>query len=51
MTKDVPAGALAVSRARQVVKDGWVKRLKGLKSLGKSLAGKKPTKSKAKKLA
>jgi bifunctional UDP-N-acetylglucosamine pyrophosphorylase / glucosamine-1-phosphate N-acetyltransferase len=57
VTKDVPAGALAVSRARQVVKEGWVKRLQGLKSLGKSLGanksstGKKPAKSKAKKSA
>ncbi len=63
VTKDVPAGALTVSRARQVVKEGWVKRLQGLKSLGKSLTGsknsvgnksapgRKPAKSKAKKSA
>ena len=38
VTKDVPAEALAVARARQTVKEGWVKRLRSLKSAGKSKA-------------
>jgi len=45
VTRDVPAGALAVGRARQAVKEGWAKRLQQLKSLGKNRAdasGKKP---------
>ncbi len=37
ITKDVPAGALAVARARQAIKEGWVKRLHQVKALGKSL--------------
>jgi bifunctional UDP-N-acetylglucosamine pyrophosphorylase/glucosamine-1-phosphate N-acetyltransferase len=37
LTKDVPAGALAVARAKQTIKEGWVKRLQQVKSLGKSL--------------
>jgi bifunctional UDP-N-acetylglucosamine pyrophosphorylase/glucosamine-1-phosphate N-acetyltransferase len=40
VTRDVPAGALAVARARQSVKEGWAKRLKDLKSLGPSLTAK-----------
>ncbi len=48
VTKDVPAGALAVARAKQVVKEGWVKRLQELKTLGKSLAGGKDAKNKPK---
>jgi bifunctional UDP-N-acetylglucosamine pyrophosphorylase/glucosamine-1-phosphate N-acetyltransferase len=40
VTKDVPDGALAVARAKQANKEGWAKRLRQLKSLGKSLAGK-----------
>jgi bifunctional UDP-N-acetylglucosamine pyrophosphorylase/glucosamine-1-phosphate N-acetyltransferase len=35
ITKDVPADALALGRGQQTVKEGWVKRLRGLKSLGK----------------
>jgi bifunctional UDP-N-acetylglucosamine pyrophosphorylase / glucosamine-1-phosphate N-acetyltransferase len=35
ITDDVPAGALAVGRGRQVVKEGWVARLRALKTLGK----------------
>jgi len=35
ITDDVPAGALALGRGRQVVKEGWVSRLLALKSLGK----------------
>src|SRR5262249_46787263 len=34
ITKDVPADALAVSRGRQVVKEGWAERLRGEKSPG-----------------
>ena len=37
ITKDVPAGALAVARAKQVVKEGWAKRLQQVKALGKNL--------------
>jgi bifunctional UDP-N-acetylglucosamine pyrophosphorylase/glucosamine-1-phosphate N-acetyltransferase len=37
ITKDVPAGALALGRARQVIKQGWVKRLQQVKALGKSV--------------
>ena len=35
VTKDVPADALVVARAPQTVKEGWAKRLRQLKSLGK----------------
>jgi bifunctional UDP-N-acetylglucosamine pyrophosphorylase/glucosamine-1-phosphate N-acetyltransferase len=35
ITDDVPAGALALGRGRQGVKEGWAKRLRGLKSMGK----------------
>jgi len=38
ITDDVPADALALARARQVVKEGWATRLRGLKSLGKKKA-------------
>jgi bifunctional UDP-N-acetylglucosamine pyrophosphorylase/glucosamine-1-phosphate N-acetyltransferase len=38
ITSDVPAGALALARGRQVVKEGWVSRLRALKSLGKKKA-------------
>jgi bifunctional UDP-N-acetylglucosamine pyrophosphorylase / glucosamine-1-phosphate N-acetyltransferase len=44
VTKDVPAGALAIARAKQTVKEGWAKRLQQVKALGKNLAGKKPKK-------
>ena len=37
VTHDVPADALALGRAPQVVKEGWVKRLRGLKSAGKKV--------------
>jgi bifunctional UDP-N-acetylglucosamine pyrophosphorylase/glucosamine-1-phosphate N-acetyltransferase len=40
VTKDVPAGALAVGRAKQAVKEGWAKRVHQLKSMGKTLAAK-----------
>jgi bifunctional UDP-N-acetylglucosamine pyrophosphorylase/glucosamine-1-phosphate N-acetyltransferase len=36
ITQDVPADSLALGRGRQVVKEGWATRLRGLKSLGKS---------------
>src|SRR5207344_2738507 len=35
ITSDVPAGSLALGRGRQIVKEGWAKRLRELKSLGK----------------
>jgi bifunctional UDP-N-acetylglucosamine pyrophosphorylase/glucosamine-1-phosphate N-acetyltransferase len=38
VTADVPAEALALARARQVVKEGWASRLRALKSLGKKKA-------------
>ena len=44
VTKDVPAGALAIARAKQTVKEGWAKRLRQVKALGKNLAGKKTQK-------
>jgi len=37
VTKDVPAGALALARAPQTIKEGWAKRLQQVKALGKSL--------------
>jgi bifunctional UDP-N-acetylglucosamine pyrophosphorylase/glucosamine-1-phosphate N-acetyltransferase len=42
VTKNVPAGALAIARAKQTVKEGWAKRLRQVKALGKNLSGKKP---------
>jgi bifunctional UDP-N-acetylglucosamine pyrophosphorylase/glucosamine-1-phosphate N-acetyltransferase len=44
VTKDVPAGALVVARARQAVKEGWAKRLQQVKALGKSLRKAPPKK-------
>jgi len=41
VTKNVPDDALAVARAEQSTKEGWAKRLRQIKSLGK----KKPAKS------
>jgi len=38
ITRDVPAEALAVGRARQVVKDGWAKRLREMKGSSKKLS-------------
>jgi bifunctional UDP-N-acetylglucosamine pyrophosphorylase/glucosamine-1-phosphate N-acetyltransferase len=35
ITQDVPANALALGRARQVIKEGWAQRLRALKSVGK----------------
>ena len=37
VTKDVPADALAVGRGQQTIKEGWAKRLRDVKALGKSL--------------
>ncbi len=38
ITEDVPPQALALGRGRQVVKEGWVARLRAFKSLGKRKA-------------
>jgi len=38
ITRDVPAGALAVGRGRQVVKEGWAARLKAKKQTAKKRA-------------
>jgi bifunctional UDP-N-acetylglucosamine pyrophosphorylase/glucosamine-1-phosphate N-acetyltransferase len=35
VTKNVPAGALAVARGEQTIKPGWAKRLRRRKPLGK----------------
>jgi len=45
VTKDVPAGALAIARTKQTVKEGWAKRLQQVKALGKNLTAKRPKKS------
>jgi bifunctional UDP-N-acetylglucosamine pyrophosphorylase/glucosamine-1-phosphate N-acetyltransferase len=42
VTKDVPAESLAVGRAQQMVKEGWAKRLRQAKVLGKNEGGEKP---------
>jgi len=44
VTKNVPAGALVIGRAKQTVKEGWAKRLRQVKALGKNLSRKKPKK-------
>jgi bifunctional UDP-N-acetylglucosamine pyrophosphorylase/glucosamine-1-phosphate N-acetyltransferase len=44
ITKNVPAGALAVTRAKQAIKEGWAKRLQQVKALGKSLRKAPPKK-------
>jgi bifunctional UDP-N-acetylglucosamine pyrophosphorylase/glucosamine-1-phosphate N-acetyltransferase len=38
ITSNVPADALALGRGRQIVKEGWASRLRGLKLLGKKKA-------------
>jgi bifunctional N-acetylglucosamine-1-phosphate-uridyltransferase/glucosamine-1-phosphate-acetyltransferase GlmU-like protein len=38
ITQDVPADSLALGRSRQVVKEGWATRLRGLKALRKKKA-------------
>ena len=35
ITRDVPADALAIGRGQQVVKEGWARRLRDLKSANK----------------
>jgi bifunctional UDP-N-acetylglucosamine pyrophosphorylase/glucosamine-1-phosphate N-acetyltransferase len=45
VTKDVPPDSLAVGRAKQVVKEGWAKRLRQVKALGKETPEKKPKKA------
>jgi bifunctional UDP-N-acetylglucosamine pyrophosphorylase/glucosamine-1-phosphate N-acetyltransferase len=35
ISRDVPAGALAVARGRQVVKEGWAKRAREMKTAKK----------------
>jgi bifunctional UDP-N-acetylglucosamine pyrophosphorylase/glucosamine-1-phosphate N-acetyltransferase len=35
ITRDVPADALAIGRGRQVVKEGWARRSRDLKSANK----------------
>jgi bifunctional UDP-N-acetylglucosamine pyrophosphorylase/glucosamine-1-phosphate N-acetyltransferase len=37
VTKDVPADALALARTEQKIKEGWAKRLRQVKALGKNL--------------
>jgi len=49
VTKNVPADALTIARAQQTIKEGWAKRLRSLKSLGKALASKGAPKSTVKK--
>jgi bifunctional UDP-N-acetylglucosamine pyrophosphorylase/glucosamine-1-phosphate N-acetyltransferase len=44
VTKDVPADSLAIARGQQTVKEGWVKRLREVKALGKTVTGEKPKK-------
>jgi len=41
VTQDVPADALAVGRAEQIIKEGWAKRLRQIKAVGKKLGKKK----------
>jgi bifunctional UDP-N-acetylglucosamine pyrophosphorylase / glucosamine-1-phosphate N-acetyltransferase len=38
VTKNVPAGALAIARAKPTIKEGWAKRLRQVKALGKKVA-------------
>ncbi|HEX5508170.1 MAG TPA: bifunctional UDP-N-acetylglucosamine diphosphorylase/glucosamine-1-phosphate N-acetyltransferase GlmU [Pseudolabrys sp.] len=45
VTKDVPAGALAIARTPQTVKEGWAKRLREVKSLGKNSKSRKKPKA------
>jgi bifunctional UDP-N-acetylglucosamine pyrophosphorylase / glucosamine-1-phosphate N-acetyltransferase len=42
VTKDVPADALAVARTEQTIKQGWAKRLRQVKALGKNLRKARP---------
>jgi len=49
VTKDVPADALVVARSKPTIKEGWAKRLRQLKGLGKTMKTKKLAKKKPKK--
>ena len=42
VTKDVPAAALVIARAKMTIKEGWAKHLRQVKTLGKNLSGKRP---------
>ena len=42
VTKNVPADALAIARGEQTVKEGWAKRLREVKALGKKIPKKEP---------
>jgi bifunctional UDP-N-acetylglucosamine pyrophosphorylase/glucosamine-1-phosphate N-acetyltransferase len=37
VTKNVPAGALTIARGEQTIKEGWAKRLREVKALGKKV--------------
>ena len=41
VTKNVPAGALAISRAKETIKEGWAKSLRQVRALSKKLPKKK----------
>src|SRR5262249_27160482 len=45
VTKDGPGGALGLLRAKETAKEGWAKRLRQVKALGKNLSEKKLKKS------
>jgi len=40
VTKNVPADALAIGRGEQIIKEGWAKRLREVKALGKKMSKK-----------
>jgi bifunctional UDP-N-acetylglucosamine pyrophosphorylase/glucosamine-1-phosphate N-acetyltransferase len=41
ITKNVPAGALAIARGEQMIKEGWAERLRDVKALGRKTPRKK----------
>ena len=41
ITKEVPADSLAIGRGEQTVKEGWAKRLRDIKALGKKVPKKR----------
>ncbi len=49
VTKDVPSDALVVARSKPTIKEGWARRLRQVKGLGKTLTTKKLAKKKPKK--
>ena len=49
VTKDVPSDALVVARTKPTIKEGWARRLRQVKGLGKTLTTKKLAKKKPKK--